>query len=463
MSALRCLFLPPLLVLAAPVLAQTSLQHEVEAALAQAGPGTRFGLLVVDVEGHEIVAIRAEERFQPASTTKLVTTAAAFALLPVDLPDAGVGALVRLEGADVVLEGHGDSRLSSAADCTTDCLATLADAVAARTHEVRDVIGDDRAFADLRWSPGMGWNNIGTRSGTTASALTLDDNLMTVRVSPGAVGAPLQVEAPGAVTIDNRGITTAEGAATVAVERMPFDPVLHVAGTMPVGSAAVSRSIGVEVPAAWAAWRFRAMLEARGVRVRGAARARHRVGDAGPEESSGIVVARLTPPPLVEDLRHTNKTSDNLHAELLLRRLGGGSIVAGEKAVAALLTQAGLPRWSYGFADGSGMSTYNRVTPRAMVTFLRWAAGQPWGAAWRATFPVGGVDGTLSRRFREGDLAGRVIAKTGTLAGTRALAGTVTAASGKELTFAFFAGDAPAEASPVATMDAVLALIAARN
>lgn len=463
MPSLRCLFLPPLLMLATPALAQASLQKEVEAKLAEAGPGTRFGLLVVDPAGHEIVAIRADDRFQPASTTKLVTTAAAFALLPVDLPDSEAGALVRLDGTDVVLEGHGDSRLSGAADCITDCLATLADAVAARLHEVKDVIGDDRAFADLRWSPGMGWNNIGTRSGTAVSALTLDDNLMSVRIGPGLIGAPLQVEVLGEARLDNRGVTTAEGIITVAVERMPFDPVLHITGTMPAGAAAVSRSIGVEDPAAWAAWRFRTMLEARGVRVRGTVRVRHRIGDAAPGEPGGIIVGRLTPPPLAEDLRHTNKTSDNLHAELLLRRLGGGTIAEGEKAVSAVLTQAGLPRWSYGFADGSGMSTYNRVTPRAMVTFLRWAAGQPWGAAWRATFPVGGVDGTLSRRFRDGGLAGRVIAKTGTLAGTRALAGTLTAASGVELTFAFFAGDAPAEASPVATMDAVLALVAARN
>ncbi len=462
MLSFRCLLLPSFLLLAVPAAAQTDLQADVEAQLARAGPGTRFGLMVVDAAGRPVVAIRPDDRFQPASTTKLVTTAAAFALLPVNAPDAGSGTAVLLEGRDVVLEGHGDSRLSSADDCVVDCLATLADAVAGRVREVGDVIGDDRAFADLRWSPGMGWNNIGTRSGAAVSALTLDDNQLLVRIAPGTPGGPLQIEAPGLFVLDNRSITAPNGAESVTLERAPFDRVLHVAGAMPVGAAVVTRRIGVDDPAEWAAWRFRALLEARGIRVRGSVRVRHRAGDTVPAAPGGVVVARLTPPPLAEDLRHTNKTSDNLHAELLLRRLGNGTIAQGEKTVAAMLAQAGLPRWSYSFADGSGMSTYNRVTPRAMVTFLRWAAGQPWGAAWTATLPVGGADGTLSRRFRDG-LAGRVIAKTGTLAGTHALAGTLQAASGNVLTFAFFAGDAPAEAAPVAAMDAALTLIAARN
>ncbi|UYY77901.1 D-alanyl-D-alanine carboxypeptidase/D-alanyl-D-alanine-endopeptidase [Sphingomonas sp. R1] len=463
MHAFRRLGLLALLTVAAPACAQASLQAEVEAQLARAAPGTRFGMLVVDAAGREVVAVRPDDRFVPASTTKLVTTAAAFALLPVNEPDAAGGAVVRVEGRDVVLEGHGDSRLSSAAECLTDCLATLADAVAARTHEVGDVIGDDRAFADLRWSPGMSWNNIGTRSGAAISALTLDDNQMAVRIAPGAVGAPLRVESAGLFPLDNRTATVAEGMTQVTLERMPFDRIVHLSGSLPVGAAVVTRTVGVDDPAEWAAWRFRTMLEARGVRVRGVVRARHRMGDAALPPTPGTEIARLTPLPLVEDLHHTNKTSDNLHAELLLRRLGGGSAGEGEKAVSALLAQAGVPRWSYAFADGSGMSTYNRVTPRAMVQFLRWAAGQPWGTAWRATLPVGGVDGTLSKRFRDGDLAGRVIAKTGTLAGARALAGTLRTVSGAELTFAMFAGDAPAEARPVETMDAVLALIAAHN
>jgi D-alanyl-D-alanine carboxypeptidase/D-alanyl-D-alanine-endopeptidase (penicillin-binding protein 4) len=130
----------------------------------------------------------------PASTTKLFTTAAALALLPAtDQPDTG-GASVTLEGSprapDVVLRGHGDARLSSAPDCQSDCLATLADAVAAHTRRVRAVIGDDSAMADERWPSGMSWDNMATVSGTAVSALTLDDNIAVAQVIGGASERP---------------------------------------------------------------------------------------------------------------------------------------------------------------------------------------------------------------------------------------------------------------------------------
>jgi D-alanyl-D-alanine carboxypeptidase/D-alanyl-D-alanine-endopeptidase (penicillin-binding protein 4) len=98
-----------------------------------------------------------------------------------------------------------------------------------------------------------------------------------------------------------------------------------------------------------------------------------------------------------------------------------------------------------------------------MVTLLRWAAAQPWGTAWRATFPVAGVDGTLLRRFRGTILESRLFAKTGTLNATNAIAGYLTARSGRTLIFSFYANDVPEGASATAAMDAALVLIAEQN
>jgi D-alanyl-D-alanine carboxypeptidase/D-alanyl-D-alanine-endopeptidase (penicillin-binding protein 4) len=97
------------------------------------------------------------------------------------------------------------------------------------------------------------------------------------------------------------------------------------------------------------------------------------------------------------------------------------------------------------------------------VALLRWGAGQPWGADWRASLPVGGVDGTLKRRFTAAPLAGKVFAKTGTLNATNALAGYMRAASGRELTFAILANDVPDGTSALAAIDSALGLVAAAN
>ena len=159
--------------------------------------------------------------------------------------------------------------------------------------------------------------------------------------------------------------------------------------------------------------------------------------------------------------------SQNLHAELLLRRIGaargGASVASGLAGVEAVAVKAGVPRTGWDLADGSGMSSYNRVSPRAMVTLLRWAAGRPWGAQFRATLPVAGVDGTLRGRFRGTPLEGRLWAKTGTLNAANALAGYMTAKSGATLVFAAYANDMPADASATAVIDAALVEVAAAN
>jgi D-alanyl-D-alanine carboxypeptidase/D-alanyl-D-alanine-endopeptidase (penicillin-binding protein 4) len=111
-----------------------------------------------------------------------------------------------------------------------------------------------------------------------------------------------------------------------------------------------------------------------------------------------------------------------------------------------MLEAAGVPRTAWDLSDGSGMSSYNRVAPRGAAKMLRWIAAQPWGAAWRASLPIGGVDGTLSKRFKGTLLEGKVFAKTGTLNATNALSGYLIARSGKTLTFSTFANDVPADA-----------------
>ncbi|WP_213981368.1 D-alanyl-D-alanine carboxypeptidase/D-alanyl-D-alanine-endopeptidase [Sphingomonas sp. dw_22] len=474
----RSIFAAALLI-ATPAAAQDSLQARVEAKLGEAGPGVRFGLVVAGEDGSEIVAVNPDGRFIPASNTKMFTTAAAFATLPgIDRPDTVGGASVRIEGRDVVLEGHGDARLSSADDCAVDCLAALADAVAAKTRVVRDVIGDDTLFPDERWSPGMSWNNIPTRSGTGISALTLDDNELAAQVIPGAAGETPKLVMLPYFEVENRAITVASGRTGIAADRMPLSRTIRLTGTIAAGAEPAKLRFGIDDPADYAAWRLKALLEARGVRVTGKAMARHRplspsddpkVRKGAPAARPPVIepLARLTPPPLIEDLTLTNKVSQNLHAELFLRRVavqqGSGSIADGVAVVEAMLAGAGVPRRAYDFSDGSGMSTYNRVAPRGVVTFLRWIAAQPWGAAWRGTLPNAGADGTLARRFRGTPLEGRLFAKTGTLNATNGLSGYMIGKSGRTLTFSAYANDVPEDVNATRAMDAALELIAAEN
>ena len=494
MGFMRFVTLALALGLAAPALAdapthlQVSVQSQVEAILDAAPKGTRFGLLVVEEAGKVIVAVNPDQRFIPASNTKLFTTAAAYALLPgVDQPDSAGGTEVSLVPGlrkgipTVLLLGRGDARMLSAADCRANCLATLADAVAARTKVVGDVVGDDTLFPDQRWSPGMSWNNLGSNDATAASALSLDSNQLILSVVPGLTGQRPALTVPPYITARNDAITGPAGSKlTLVLEHTLNSRDFRLYGGLPADAGEWHEWIGVDDPAHYAAWTLAAMLKARGVRVKGRVRAEHRpvnvaddpVGQSVlvqpyPQPDRVTPLAQLTPPPLAEDVTVINKDSQNHHAEMLLRRIarhgGSGSLADGLALEQALFAAAGVPREGYDFADGSGMSTYNRVTPRAMVTLLRWAAAQPWGQAWFASLPIAGVDGTLQHRFVGTPLAGNLGAKTGTLNATNAISGTFRAASGRKLTFSFFANDVPNGQNALAAMEAVLLVIAARN
>lgn len=324
----------------------------------------------------------------------------------------------------------------------------------------------------------MSWNNIPTRSGTAASALTLDDNELLVKVVPGKAGEAPRFEMAPYFTIDNRVTTVASGKTALSWDRLPMERTMLVTGTILAGAEPETLRFGIDDPAHYAAWTFAEMLRARGVKVTGSVEVRHRAlsesddpalrkGAPAPRPPRGEVLAQLAPPPLAEDLVVINKVSQNLHAELMLRRVGlangSGSIADGVEAVKAMLARAGVARTAFDFSDGSGMSTYNRVAPRGTVTMLKWIAGQPWGQAYRATLPIGGVDGTLSRRFKGTPLEGKLFAKTGTLNATNALSGWLTTKSGRTLIFSAYANDVPEGVSATRAMDAALVMVAEAN
>lgn len=453
----------------------------VEQKLAEGPAGSRFGLLVTTLDGEILVSIAPDQRFIPASNTKMFTTAMAYSELPL-LQRTAKGAGIRLETgadgkADVVLHGRGDAVFSSADDCKSDCLQTLADAVAARTHHVRNIVGDDSWFPDERWSPGMSWNNISSRYGTGVSALTLDDNELVIKLTPGAVGAAPAIQASGYFTIENLVTTVAGKAEDIEAFRMPNSRVLRLTGTVGAEASPTTLRYGIDDPAHYAAWRLGELLRARGVRVDGTIEVRHRPLTAAddPENRKGspaalppepAMLAELPAPSLAENMVRINKESQNLHTELMLRRVarnaGSGSIADGQAVMHKVMGEAGLPAAGYHFADGSGMSSYNRISPRAGVGLLSWIARQPWGMDWRATLPIAGRDGTLQSRFKGTILEGKLFAKTGSLNASRALSGYLTTRSGRTLIFSALANDMPdgTDSQATAAVDRALVAIA---
>src|SRR5262249_30816382 len=155
-----------------------------------------------------------------------------------------------------------------------------------------------------------------------------------------AVGAPLRYGLePSASIYKVRDEATTTAAGTLEQLRLARDPesrTFVLSGTVPRDAPRRQLLVAIQEPAENAAVLFAHLLEARGVRIAGQSRARH-AGEPGATATTidpSRVLAEHVSPPLMEDVRLTNKISDNLHAELMLR------VAAKEKDGAAILDDA---------------------------------------------------------------------------------------------------------------------------
>jgi D-alanyl-D-alanine carboxypeptidase/D-alanyl-D-alanine-endopeptidase (penicillin-binding protein 4) len=150
--------------------------------------------------------------------------------------------------------------------------------------------------------------------------------------------------------------------------------------------------------------------------------------------------------------------------------LSGSDLFAeGARVVRQFLVNSDIDPKDFVFYDGSGLSGYDLVTPRAIANLLSFAAHdpktgqpQPWFAAWKDSLPIGGVDGTLADRFTKAPLKGHVFAKTGTHSEGRALSGYLDCASGQTVIFSILdENHLPGDNADRDAMDKIVAAIAA--
>jgi D-alanyl-D-alanine carboxypeptidase/D-alanyl-D-alanine-endopeptidase (penicillin-binding protein 4) len=464
-----------------------SLRDTVDALIAN-GPAAFWGIEIVDLKTGQTLYERNSDRFfVPASNTKLFTTSLALTRLGPDftfqtrvLANAAPDSNGIVHG-DLRLVGGGDPNLSprtipyTKAPVTGNPLAAiedLANQVAARgvTRVEGDIVGDDSWYV---WEPyGSGWaiDDPQYDYGAAVSALTINDNVLTLRVRPGQrEGDPAAITLDPPLeyyTIDNRVRTGAPGAAgRIHSHRAPGSYEVELWGSIPAGDRVEEIALGIEDPAEYAALALRKALESRGIVVKGGAVARHAVSGEDSETPAGDELARRTSAPLWEDLRITDKVSQNLHAEMALRAVGRvtgkeGSVQAGLDELKKFLSDAGVGPDGYTLHDGSGLSRGNLVTPHTVVQLLRYMYGGPLRDKWMALLPVGGEDGTLSTRFAGNGNAARVHAKTGSLSHVAALSGYAQRAEGEWVAFSILVNNFNAPAGQVrAVMDRVCGLL----
>ncbi|MEO7028182.1 MAG: D-alanyl-D-alanine carboxypeptidase/D-alanyl-D-alanine-endopeptidase [Acidobacteriaceae bacterium] len=485
-----------------------------------------WGIAITALDGTPIYGLNEGEFFRPASNNKLFTTAAAMHLLG---PSTHVTTTVVTAGeidkhgtlkGDLLFTGRGDANLSgrsfpylSPAERKRAAQAgpvtqppdplryvdELADGIAKKGVKriTGDIVGDDSVWPWEPYANDWSIDDAVWGYGAPVSALTVTDNQLELTVNPASTsGKPATVTLlpeTGYYVVQTNVETVAGGShANIRIDREIGSRIVRARGTVAIGEP-YSTEIAIENPAEFAAQALKKALEARGIRVDGRALPRHKpdvdlqgfsaesrtpiltLPHAAQESqqtdatAARAVEADHVSPSLADDVTLTLKVSQNLHAELLLRRLGAaygtdGSTAQGARVVRQFLLNAGLDGGDFIFYDGSGLSGHDLVTPRATAKLLMYATTQPWFAQWKAGLPVGGEDGTLAGRFSQPPLKDHLFAKTGTLSEARALSGYLDCASGKTVIFSIMVDNhAPNAPGDRDAMDRIVAAIAQQN
>jgi D-alanyl-D-alanine carboxypeptidase/D-alanyl-D-alanine-endopeptidase (penicillin-binding protein 4) len=449
-----------------------------------------WGVLVMDSRtGETVYGHYPDKLFKPASTTKLFSSAAALAILGADYKfqtpvyqrgqhAGGVlhGDLILVAQGDLTLGGrttrdgrmafkdhdhiYANAGLFRAELTDTDPLAGLNDlarqVAAAGIKEVTgEVLIDDRLYV----------KNLGTGSGPVLlTPIVVNDNVVDVLVSPAdKPGQPARVRMrPETAFVQ----MDAEVATVVAAERTQIrvqavgPQRFAVRGQIAVGSRPHARIYLVDDPAAFARALFIEALRRSGVAVQ-ASPLRPPAAELPPRDGYGSLkrVAVYTSPPFAEAVKVTLKVSHNLYASmfplLVAVKNGKTTLQNGLRLQGKFLASLGLDVETISFGGGAGGSPGDAVTPRATVQLLRALARRSDYKVIREGLPILGVDGTLVDVLPSDSPArGKVLAKTGTyywrdfmndriLLTSKALAGTMTTARGRELTVAIFVNRVP--------------------
>src|SRR5262249_52800556 len=352
---------------------------------------------------------------------------------------------------DHIYAGFGDNATLTETDAI-DGIEELATKIASSgIRSAHDVLVDDRLF------------DHGTGSGSGPQILTpivVNDNVIDVLITPGTragSAAYVELRPQTAYAQFDISVETVEGpgATDVTVERV--SPRRYkVRGRITASHRPLLRIAEVDDPTEFARTLLIERLRVHGVLIERSIFTPMDRGDLPdvdryPDLS---VVARHISPPFSEAVRVVLKVSHNLHASLLplivASQRGGRTVEVGLKQEGQFLRRIGVEAGSVSFGGGAGGTRADYVTPHAALQLLKAMQKRADFAVYHDALPVLGVDGTLSEAVGPDSPArGKVYAKTGTLVSynpvgddllltSKALAGYMTAASGRKLLIAIY-------------------------
>jgi len=398
-----------------------------------------IGVLVQNVEtGETVYSHNAEKKFIPASGMKLVTIAASLHYLGPNyrfetefLVDGPLeGGILK---SNLYVRGSGDPFL------TEGDLDTITAAIAGAG--LREITGDlilDDSFFDDRLRGPASYDNILKKGLPIQSALSYNFNIVELRAKPSEkIGARANLHdgGYGYFEVLNQVKTSSRGRPWMSIKKLRRDRVV-VYGRVVAGDEESSSGFVAPDPAQYFASALQGKLKEHGVLFYG-----NVVRRVAPHTGLKVLYVHRSAR-LIQILELLGKNSNNFVAEQMLKALGAhrwgeaGSFENGARALSEYLVGLGFRNDEFRIEDGSGLSYENNLSSSILVRVLQELYAIPeLRTDFMCSLAVGGVDGTLGRRFRREEHMGRVIAKTGSLSGISSLSGFAFSPRGEPLVF----------------------------
>jgi D-alanyl-D-alanine carboxypeptidase/D-alanyl-D-alanine-endopeptidase (penicillin-binding protein 4) len=409
-----------------------------------------WGVAVYDVDAERMIySQNTEQGFLPASTQKIVTSAAALDIFgsthryktTLHYNGSAKGSVMR---GDLILDGSGDPTFGSNQVHGEDPFKAWARDLADMGVERIEgrLIGDDNAFDDQPYSEGWTVEYItkqkGRHMGNSAGGLVYRDNVVPIDVQatrPGAAPS-VKVQPENVVSVKNQAMTSSRWRGnTLQVTRTFSTNELVLTGSV-ARSYSGTLAVPVSNPTTFALHSFERRLQEAGIETD---LELIDIDDLETKPKRGSPLFVDFSRPLAEIAAVMNKESNNFYAEQVFRSYGwGGTAKGAARRTKSFLQKAGINTRQLLLYDGSGLSRKDLMTPKAMVKLLSHMTEHDEREAFLSSLPQGGERSTtLEYRLSETD----VRAKTGSLEFVRALTGYTKRANGNRVAFAIIANN----------------------
>ena len=408
--------------------------------------GASTAVIAKNIDQNKIVADYNGSTFMlPASTQKVFTAVAAKLVLGDEFKfETALLTNGKIQNGD--LDGNLIVRFTGDPDLTSGQLYDLlAELKKQGVNKINgDLVLDTSVFSSHDRGLGWIWNDLTMCFNSPPSAANIDNNCFYAELDANqAPGETVKINVPAQFPIQVFGQVYI--ADSNEAPYCQLDVVVHdnnryqVKGCLARQTKPFGLSFAVQDPDAYAAAIIQRQLKRLGIEFNG------KVLQPQKMQQGQLLVQHFSKP-LPDLLKKMMKKSDNQIADSLFRAVAyhyykrPASFQLGTLAVKSILQKQGIKFDNSILADGSGLSRHNLVAPKTMLAVLEYIARNEDKLHLMETFPIAGVDGTISGRggLINPPLVKNVIAKTGSLKGVYNLAGFMNNARGEKVAFVQF-------------------------